>query len=66
MLKNRLILWIGGAAVVAVGIAAACQRPVKPGGLAADDASAKVYVAPGQKDELYMFASGGFSGNVAV
>jgi nitrous-oxide reductase len=39
---------------------------VKAGGLAAGDASAKVYVAPGQKDELYMFASGGFSGNVAV
>jgi nitrous-oxide reductase len=59
-------VWIGGAAVATVAVAGACGRPVKPGGLAADDASAKVYVAPGQKDELYMFASGGFSGNLAV
>jgi len=66
MLKNRLILCLGGAAVVATGIAAACQRPVKPGGLAAGDASSHVYVAPGQKDEFYMFASGGFSGHVGI
>jgi nitrous-oxide reductase len=30
------------------------------------DASKKVYVAPGKYDELYMFASGGFSGQVAA
>jgi nitrous-oxide reductase len=30
------------------------------------DAASKVYVAPGQYDEFYMFASGGFSGQVAV
>ena len=35
-------------------------------GSAAADAAAKVYVAPGQKDEFYAFMSGGFSGNVAV
>ena len=66
MFKKRLILWIAGAAFIAAGTTAACQRPVKPGGLVAGDASAQVYVAPGQKDELYMFASGGFSGNVGV
>jgi nitrous-oxide reductase len=65
MIKNHWLLWIGGAAVIAAG-AAACRRPVTPGGLAADNASAQVYVAPGQKDEFYMFASGGFSGNVGV
>jgi nitrous-oxide reductase len=30
------------------------------------DAAKKVYVAPGKYDELYMFASGGFSGQVAA
>jgi nitrous-oxide reductase len=53
-------------AVVVTGAVASCGRPAAPGGLAAGDASAAVYVAPGQKDELYMFASGGFSGNVSV
>ena len=66
MLRTRVILWIGGLTIVAATIGAACQRPIKPGGLAADDPSAKVYVAPGQKDEFYMFASGGFSGDVSV
>ena len=37
-----------------------------PAGSAAADAAAKVYVAPGQKDEFYAFLSGGFSGNVTV
>lgn len=30
------------------------------------DAASRVYVAPGQYDEFYMFASGGFSGQLAV
>jgi nitrous-oxide reductase len=66
MLTKRLILLIGGACVVGAGLIAGCSRPVQTGGLAADNASAQVYIAPGQKDEFYMFASGGFSGNVAV
>ena len=44
----------------------AASGPVHTGGLAADDASAKVYVAPGEYDEFYVFMSGGFSGQVAV
>src|SRR4029079_10541651 len=64
MWKNRFLLCLGVVAVVAG--APACRKTVSAGGLAAGDAAAKVYVAPGQKDELYMFASGGFSGNVAV
>ncbi|MGQ0668086.1 MAG: Sec-dependent nitrous-oxide reductase, partial [Actinomycetota bacterium] len=44
---------------------AACAPSGKPIGSAADAAS-KVYVAPGQYDELYAFLSGGFSGNVVV
>lgn len=31
-----------------------------------NDAAQKVYVAPGEYDEFYFFASGGFSGNVTV
>ncbi|MBC8051781.1 MAG: Sec-dependent nitrous-oxide reductase [Sphingobacteriaceae bacterium] len=41
----------------------------KPGKVAQsvdDEAPKKVYVAPGKYDELYMFASGGFSGQVAA
>ncbi|HEU4631536.1 MAG TPA: Sec-dependent nitrous-oxide reductase [Gemmatimonadaceae bacterium] len=34
--------------------------------LAAGDAATRVYVPPGQHDELYSFMSGGFSGQVAV
>ena len=66
MSKTRLILSIGCTAVVVAGLAAGCRRPIAPGGLAASDTAAHVYVAPGQKDEFYMFASGGFSGNLAV
>ena len=66
MSKTRLILSIGCTAVVVAGLAAGCRRPIAPGGLAASDTAARVYVAPGQKDEFYMFASGGFSGNLAV
>lgn len=64
MRKNLLLLCLGLAVLVAG--TAACRKTVKAGGLAGGDAAAKVYVAPGQKDELYMFASGGFSGNVGV
>src|SRR5690348_18483941 len=67
MRKNLLIPWIGGLAVLAAGWgAASCQRAVKTSGLAGADAASEVYIAPGQKDEFYMFASGGFSGNVSV
>ncbi len=31
-----------------------------------NDAAEKVYIAPGKYDELYMFTSGGFSGQVSV
>ena len=66
MINKRWIVWIAAAAVFGAALAAGCQRPVQTGGLAAADASAKVYVAPGEKDEFYMFASGGFSGNVSI
>ncbi len=49
----------------AVLMMAGCATSSKPIG-AAGDAASKVYVAPGQFDELYVFMSGGFSGNVPV
>jgi len=55
------------AGATAIGIAFACRTPGTPvGGLAAGDASSRVYVAPGKHDELYSFMSGGFSGQVSV
>ena len=66
MHTHRLGLWLAGALIVASAAVGGCQRPLASSNLAATDAAAKVYVAPGQKDEFYMFASGGFSGNIAV
>ncbi|HXG43575.1 MAG TPA: Sec-dependent nitrous-oxide reductase [Gemmatimonadales bacterium] len=54
----------GGLLLLAAGVAA-CGKTTSQAGAAAD-AAAKVYVPPGQYDEFYMFASGGFSGQVAV
>jgi nitrous-oxide reductase len=66
MFSKRTIVGIAAPALAVAALTIGCQRPVKPGGLAISDASAQVYVAPGQKDEFYMFASGGFSGHVGV
>ncbi len=41
-------------------------KPKKVGSLMAGDAAEKVYVAPGQYDELYFFTSGGFNGQMGV
>src|SRR5687768_4424355 len=49
----------------AVLVATGCGKSSAPIG-AAGDAASRVYVAPGQHDELYAFMSGGFSGNVTV
>jgi nitrous-oxide reductase len=53
-------------ALAALALAVVSCGGAAPGGLAAGDAARRVYVAPGEKDEFYMFASGGFSGNLAV
>jgi nitrous-oxide reductase len=66
MHTHRFGSWLAATVIVASAAAVACQRPLASSNVAATDAAAKVYVAPGQKDEFYMFASGGFSGNVAV
>jgi nitrous-oxide reductase len=41
-------------------------KPPKVDAAMAGDAAKKVYVAPGKKDELYLFVSGGFSGQMGV
>jgi len=53
---------LAGAALLAT---LGCATSSKPIG-AAGDAASRVYVAPGEHDELYAFMSGGFSGNVTV
>src|SRR5262245_11747132 len=45
--------------------AGGCRQSSQPLG-GGGDAAQRVYVAPGQYDELYAFMSGGFSGNVTV
>jgi nitrous-oxide reductase len=51
-------------AAVAGLVLAGCGRSAGPA--TAADAAERVYVAPGEKDELYAFMSGGFSGQVSV
>ena len=52
----------------AVGLLAhSCGKGKQDGGLMSSDEAAKaVYVAPGSHDEIYLFTSGGFSGNLGV
>jgi nitrous-oxide reductase len=53
------------AALAAVLAAAGCGKTTTQAG-GTGDAASRVYVAPGQYDEFYMFTSGGFSGQVSV
>ncbi len=65
-LTRKLIL--GAAGVVAASTlfyACSMKRPGS-GNLVSGDAASRVYVAPGDHDELYSFMSGGFSGQVTV
>ena len=43
-----------------------CTGKKKAGNAVSGDAAQKVYVAPGKYDELYLFNSGGFSGQVSA
>jgi len=52
-------------AALAVLALAGCGKGKAPS-VGAADAAQKVYVAPGQYDEFYLFTSGGFSGQVGV
>ncbi len=57
---------LSGAALLLVGVTLAGCAPKSGAPIGATDAASRVYVPPGQYDELYAFLSGGFSGNVTV
>lgn len=66
-------LWIAALAVAAAGLVGGCGRPGADNTGAsgrqkgnANSAAAKTWVAPGAKDEFYLFYSGGHSGQVFV
>lgn len=61
-IKNLLLLALG---FLVAGVLSSCKPPKAESSLAGD-AAKKVYVAPGKKDEIYLFTSGGFSGQVGV
>ncbi len=61
-IKNLLFITAG---FFAAGLFTSCKPPKVDSALSGD-AAKKVYVAPGKKDELYLFTSGGFSGQVGV
>jgi nitrous-oxide reductase len=59
-MRNRMM-----AATVVIAGLVGCQAKSGPAG-GTGDAASRVYIPPGQYDELYAFMSGGFSGNVTV
>lgn len=61
MKKSKIAIFIALGALTVVGIA--CGKGAT--GLASD-AAERVYVAPGEKDEVYLFTSGGFNGQIGV
>jgi nitrous-oxide reductase len=64
-MKRTLTLLIGSAAVIIVALVATqCSQQQNAAG--SGDAAARVYVAPGKTDEIYLFTSGGFSGQIGV
>ncbi|MFN8287977.1 MAG: Sec-dependent nitrous-oxide reductase [Chitinophagales bacterium] len=61
-LKTALLL--AGGIALAFGFSSC--KPKKVDSAVAGNAAEKVYVAPGKKDEIYLFTSGGFSGQIGV
>ena len=60
-------LLVGASLAVAVLATAGCNPPGTRAAVAGDSsAAAKSYVPPGEKDEFYLFYSGGHSGQVYV
>ena len=62
--RSRLLL--GAGAITVLGLGYACAGRSSPSLAGSADAAQRVYVAPGEKDELYAFLSGGFSGQLLV
>src|SRR3982751_3538663 len=66
ILKSRRF-WLAAILVAGGAFTFACNRATATtGDLVGGDAASRVYVKPGEKDELYAFMSGGFSGQVSV
>ncbi len=72
-LRHKPAVWIGAGAVVVLAVLASYCAPSAPkssqraaGTSDIAVAAQKVYVAPGDLDEYYMFSSGGHSGQVYV
>lgn len=53
------------AGLAVAGMMSSC-KPKKVESAIAGNAAEKVYIAPGKKDEIYLFTSGGFSGQIGV
>lgn len=62
--RSRILLGAGAITVLGLGYACAGRGSSSLAGSA--DAAQRVYVAPGEHDELYAFLSGGFNGQVGV
>lgn len=62
---SSMTLSIAIAALILIGALSSC-KPKKMESALSGDAAKKVYVAPGKKDEVYLFNSGGFSGQISV
>jgi nitrous-oxide reductase len=63
---TRSRLMVGAALLSAAGIGYACSGSRSASLAGSGDNAARVYVAPGEHDELYAFLSGGFGGQVGV
>ena len=66
MKTKNLISGLSIVTILMVAVMLGGCKPKKVDSALSGDAASKVYVAPGKYDELYLFMSGGFSGQVSV
>ena len=59
--RTLLLMLAAGTLLVSCG-----RNTSDSGMMGSADAAVRTYVAPGSHDEMYLFCSGGFSGNVSV
>ena len=64
--SSRSRLWFAAGAVLFGGLTYACAGSRTTSLAGTGDNAQRVYVAPGEHDELYAFLSGGFGGQVGV
>ncbi len=64
--SSHIRLLLGAGAITALGLGYACAGTRTASLAGTGDAAQRVYVAPGEYDELYAFLSGGFSGQLLV